>query len=245
MDFSKPGYLVSKESWIPDGPQGFMRGKPPLFDRPFVWTVYAARAKKDWWPKAAKQHSDANGKAKKKGNHHKLFNDLVKTHASAASTICWHQQKNECPMVPDVTKKTDTRTKESYKEYSYPSTVGKPLCLARFDLTLSSCSTCCCKGGLLKSGVKSSLLMNNDKDCRAWFASFIDTGVRTTLTIYRAKTGALQYTNVCYGPGYKGEESTSDLGESVGRRAGGGMSSGGSFTLSSGSNRAGNDEALL
>lgn len=233
MDFNKPGYLVTKQGWIPDGPDGFLKGKLPK-DK-FIFTVYAVRAKTDWWIKAAKTHSDANGKSKAKGTYHKLFSPNVYKDSSAASTICWHQQKNECPMVPNTRR----------GGYSYPSAIGNPMCLARFDLELSFCSTCCCKGGLMKSGIQSSLVMNRDVDCRAWFASMIDTGVRATMTIWGAKTGSMQYTNVCYGPGFKPKEETSDLGESVGRRAGGGMSAGGSFALSSGGNRAGNDEALL
>lgn len=94
-------------------------------------------------------------------------------------------------MVPNV-KLTENGT-----EYHYPKGIGAPACLAKFDIQLTMCNTCCCSGGMTTSSVSSSLVIESDPDCRAWFSTFSDPIVRIYVSYKRAAKSLFSMASTC------------------------------------------------
>merc|ERR1719506_1745950 len=108
-------------------------------------------------------------------------------------------------------------------------------CLAKFDLSLDKCSTCCCKGPIVKSSLKSKLVIDDHHYCQTWFSTLADPWIRVTNLFMGSFVNLLYLSTPCYEPlwkmknrGKKGEMLGEE--EAVGRRAGG-MSNSGATAL--------------
>jgi len=249
---TSPSYMFSDESWITPGKT---KG-----------TVYHARASEAWWRDTANLHSwvvrkgtkepcrptdnvddceikpDAIDKKNqppcvarscyKEAKGFKKVNWLK--YPWFATGVCGWLSKNECPMVPTSISGGDVKFK--------PGVDTKGLeCMAKFEITVMKCSTCCCKKGILNYGVSSDLIWDKRIGCRTWMAALADVMERVKMLLFNAGVHAIDLSVPCYERGGKDEEVGEA--EAVGRRAGG-FSAQGTVTLSAGGNRAGNDEAL-
>jgi len=233
--FADPTFVVTDQGWVADGPKGFFNKKR---DGKFKWTLFWVRAPRKWYTDAAKKHSDCKGGKCKTNKAFKNSNAL--SSPKSAVDLCWTQKKNECPMVP---KLKDGR-------HVFLPGLHPPTCMAKFEVTVDKCSTCCCRGGVIKSGVASNLIVDGNVDCQTWFSALADAAVRAMVLALRAAMSSKYMSTPCYEPAWKARHNLKgkpsfELGEEAGRRGGGSMGSTGNFALSQGSNRAGNDEALL
>jgi len=67
-------------------------------------------------------------------------------------------------------------------------------CLATFKVSLSRCTTCCCRNGLAVGDVRTSLIYGSQQSCAQWFSS-VDGLSRSVSTVWRMlNIGALMYT---------------------------------------------------
>merc|ERR1719478_1089211 len=104
---------------------------------------------------------------------------------------------------------------------------------------------------MIKSSVKSQLLVDGTSHCQTWFAVFPDALARFFEVYARMFTAFQYFTTPCFERSWNDRNDPSKhggaLGEemAVGRRGGGGggLGASSSFTLSS--NRGGNSESLL
>jgi len=75
--------------------------------------------------------------------------------------------------------------------------IPPPKCAMRLKFVMSGCDTCCCKDGIIKSEMSSSLQYGTHGDCGAWFASN-DGLTRTIFSIGRPTAIAELYSRTCY-----------------------------------------------
>jgi hypothetical protein len=216
-------------------PQGehtyFFSNQMGTVDPPFSnFTVYAARAKDGWWYELTKKlvAKAYPGRATR-----------ARFHPSYGARSCVYQGywdgPGHCPLVPD-----------EKKEDMYPASVGPPQCLAKMVMAVNVCSTCCCKGGLLSTPSMGTLMVNGSPSCKTWFLAIIEPMLKLLISSMRSVVSLISINEPCLEKTDKKTKlATSELGEAVGRRAGGGMASTGTMEIQSGGNRAGNDEALL
>merc|ERR1711934_187607 len=74
-----------------------------------------------------------------------------------------------------------------------------PICAGMWELTLTTCSTCCCKDGLITNGISSAEIAKNHPDCGLWFV-FADWLVRAIQSWMRSMRMLLDM-KTCLSPG--------------------------------------------
>lgn len=63
-------------------------------------------------------------------------------------------------------------------ECTTDKTTLKPFCVAKFDIEMSTCNTCCCKEGQGATNIASQLILEQNKACQLWFTISIDPVIR-------------------------------------------------------------------
>jgi len=155
--------------------------------------------------------------------------------------------ENEIPFwkLSDDGKAKDAKCKNRYIGTEGAKARGLE-CVVKYTMSMDKCSTCCCKGGLIKSDLKADLIVDNKWHCKNWFTGYAEPAVQLFQALIRSYISTQFLAPSCYKPAWKLQSpSERELGDndSQGRRGGGGMSAGTGFVLSSG-NRAGNSERL-
>lgn len=77
-----------------------------------------------------------------------------------------------------------------------------PQCASKMTLSITTCTTCCCREGLSDSRLDHILLgLGNDqsplKRCAAWFGG-VDTVIRVVISLYRMALATGSYSRVCF-----------------------------------------------
>ena len=166
-DISLPTYFVTKQAWLMDGDQGFLKkeGKTK-FDG---FTFFAAAASEKWWLRTAMKHSvvscdDSDEPKRCKVNTSPSvgypFADQTFSSAFRAAAVCYFFNKNECPMVPElVNVKNEDGENELQWTFGAGIDDGTKLdkagrvdpefgneqslaCMAKFQVNVDKCSTC-------------------------------------------------------------------------------------------------------
>jgi len=168
--------------------------------------------------------------------------------------LCWSQQRNECPFVPSEKSWKDGEVPKNTLPYNNITALERdpkankpeeqqPLCVAKVDMQIYFCTTCCCKDGYASQDMTSVLQYENDPTCALWF-SVQDAVIRIISAVVRGLTTATRF-ELCFETTWRDKSKNKGLGEGQGRRGGGGggLASAGTFSMGS-SNRAGNSELL-
>jgi len=144
------------------------------------------------------------GGKKSKGFKNILGSVMMKLPIGAPN-YCINQKQNECLLVPKEVKDEDGNVTFGY-DHDYMRWDGvtfdnaaKAHCVAKFEITLDRCSTCCCHGGVVESGVDSVLILNDSLDCRSWFSALADSTVRFTVSFIRSSIMTRYLSTPCYG----------------------------------------------
>lgn len=162
--------------------------------------------------------------------------------------LCWAQQRNECPFVPseDTWKHGKVPHVPPYPNIPTLKTNDQqPLCIAKAEMQIHFCTTCCCKDGYATQTMTSELQYENDPTCKIWFST-ADSAIRTVSAVIRGLVVSTRF-GLCFETAWRDKENNkatgNSLGEGQGRRGGGRLASAGTFSMGS-SNRAGNSELL-
>jgi len=73
----------------------------------------------------------------------------------------------------------------------------KVMCEARIKLKLHRCNTCCCKGGILKTSLRSELTKSTNSQCGAWFTG-VDSTARVVMALNRFFEVVTYFNRACF-----------------------------------------------
>lgn len=186
-------YAVTDESWDPDD-QTKASGKDGGRHK---FTFFYVRANATWWREGYEKSTRPPVK--------KVWKKWKKTSKGKGSTFYYaalhlKMRKNRStPFTPN-------------EDGGYDG-LDDPECAAKFVINIDKCRTCCCKEGLIRSGIKSELVTENGPYCRTWFNSVPDMLTRAWASLYRSFISLQTLGTTCFTrqwcrgcPGQKGNK---------------------------------------
>ena len=183
-----------------------------------VFTVFAVRATTDWWARIANVSEKGNGQVARNTrrvrwpSRHRIPNEPygkeIFTSSPTADIVADYcaigvQDNDACPAVPDTTGQPMPVFPYN-TNFAYPRQVEDKIgkhalqCVAKIQVSIDTCSSCCCRDGYIKAETKSALVIRNIPNCPSWFSTTVDGPIRLVANLLRMIILMRQFPEPCF-----------------------------------------------